>query len=44
VMRDIEDVWVAKDMEEQLKGQDGMAKVDCIQVILRRRGRQVDLA
>jgi hypothetical protein len=44
VMRDIEDVWVAKDMEEQLKGQDGMAKVDCIQVILRRKGRQVDLA
>jgi hypothetical protein len=44
VMHDIEDVWVAKDMEEQLKGQDGMAKVDCIQVILKRRGRQVDLA
>jgi hypothetical protein len=44
VMRDIEDVWSAKDMEEQMKGQDGMAKVDCIQVILRRRGREVDLA
>jgi hypothetical protein len=44
VMRDIEDVWVAKDMEQQLKGQDGMARVDCIQVILKRRGRQVDLA
>jgi hypothetical protein len=44
VMRDIEHVWVAKDMEQQMKGQDGMAKVDCIQVILRRRGREVDLA
>ena len=44
VMRDIEDVWSAKDMEEQMKGQDGMAKVDCIQVILKRRGREVDLA
>ncbi|KAF2629219.1 hypothetical protein BU25DRAFT_18450 [Macroventuria anomochaeta] len=44
VMRDIEDVWAAKDEEERMKGQDGMAKVDCIQVILRRRGREVDLA
>lgn len=44
VMRDIEDVWVAKDEEERTKGRDGMAKVDCIQVILRRRGREVDLA
>ena len=44
VMRDIEDVWAAKDMEQQMKGKDGMAKVDCIQVILRRRGREVDLA
>lgn len=44
VMRDVEDVWLAKDMEQQMKGQDGMAKVDCIQVILRRRGREVDLA
>jgi hypothetical protein len=44
VMRDIEDVWGAKDMEQQMKGQDGMAKVDCIQVILRRRGREVGLA
>lgn len=44
VMRDIEDVWAAKDEEERLKGQDGMAKVDCIQVILRRGGREVDLA
>jgi hypothetical protein len=43
VMRDIEDVWGAKDTEEQMKGQDGMAKVDCIQVILKRRGREVDL-
>jgi hypothetical protein len=44
VMRDIEHVWGAKDMEQQMKGQDGMAKVDCIQVILKRRGREVDLA
>lgn len=44
VMRDVEDVWAAKDEEERMKGQDGMAKVDCIQVILRRRGREVDLA
>ncbi|KAF1847852.1 uncharacterized protein K460DRAFT_64719 [Cucurbitaria berberidis CBS 394.84] len=44
VMRDIEDVWAAKDMEQLVQGQDGMAKVDCIQVILRRRGREVDLA
>ncbi|KAL6173222.1 hypothetical protein ACJQWK_00783 [Exserohilum turcicum] len=44
VMRDIEHVWVAKDMEQQTKGQDGMAKVDCIQVILKRKGREVDLA
>jgi hypothetical protein len=44
VMRDIEHVWAAKDMEQQMRGQDGMAKVDCIQVILRRRGREVDLA
>ncbi|KAF2845126.1 hypothetical protein T440DRAFT_472867 [Plenodomus tracheiphilus IPT5] len=44
VMRDVEDVWAAKDLEQQMKGQDGMAKVDCIQVILRRRGREVDLA
>ena len=44
VMRDIEEVWAAKDEEERMKGQDGMAKVDCIQVILKRRGREVDLA
>lgn len=44
VMRDIEDVWSAKDAENQTMGQDGMAKVDCIQVILRRRGREVNLA
>jgi hypothetical protein len=44
VMRDIEHVWMAKDTEQQVKGQDGMAKVDCIQVILRGRGREVDLA
>ncbi|CAN9210920.1 unnamed protein product [Alternaria alternata] len=44
VMRDIEHVWEAKDMEQQTKGQAGMAKVDCIQVILKRRGREVELA
>lgn len=43
VMRDIEDVWAAKDMELETKGQDGMTKVDCIQVILRNRGREVSL-
>jgi hypothetical protein len=43
-MRDIEHVWEAKDMEQQTKGQAGMAKVDCIQVILKRRGREVELA
>jgi hypothetical protein len=44
VMRDVEHVWAAKAMEQKMKGQDGMAKVDCIQVILKRRGREVDLA
>lgn len=44
VMRDIEEVWEAKDDEERLKGGEGMAKVDCIQVILNKRGREVDLA
>lgn len=44
VMRDIEHVWEAKDMEQEMKGKDGMAKVDCIQVILKKRGREVDLA
>ncbi|KAH7413948.1 fungal-specific transcription factor domain-containing protein [Phaeosphaeria sp. MPI-PUGE-AT-0046c] len=44
VMRDIEEVWIAKEAENRMAGQEGMAKVDCIQVILRRRGREVDLA
>lgn len=44
VMRDIEEVWAAKDMEQITNGLDGMSKIDCIQVILRRRGREVDLA
>ncbi|KAF2448562.1 hypothetical protein P171DRAFT_214966 [Karstenula rhodostoma CBS 690.94] len=39
VLRDIEDVWAVKDAEKM-----GGLKVDCIQVILRRRGREVDLA
>lgn len=39
VLRDIEDVWAVKDAEQM-----GGLKVDCIQVILRRRGREVDLA
>lgn len=39
VLRDIEDVWNVKDAEQM-----GGLKVDCIQVILRRRGREVDLA
>lgn len=44
VMRDVEDVWAAKDAEHLTAGQESMARVDCIQVILRRRGREVDLA
>ncbi|KAG9197988.1 hypothetical protein G6514_000635 [Epicoccum nigrum] len=44
VMRDVEEVWSAKDDEERREGGDGMARVDCIQVILRQRGREVDLA
>ncbi|KAH6638802.1 fungal-specific transcription factor domain-containing protein [Boeremia exigua] len=44
VMRDMEDVWTAKDEEERMEGQYGMEKVDCIQVILKRGGREVDLA
>lgn len=40
VLRDVEDVWAVKDAEQ---GMNGM-KLDCIQVILRRRGREVDLA
>ncbi|KAF2024129.1 hypothetical protein EK21DRAFT_79341 [Setomelanomma holmii] len=41
VARDVRDVWGAKDAEQEGMG---MEKVDCIQVILRRRGREVDLA
>ncbi|KAF3037726.1 hypothetical protein E8E11_005086 [Didymella keratinophila] len=44
VMRDIEEVWAAKDDEERMKGRAGAEKVDCIQVILRRRGREVDFS
>lgn len=44
IIQDIEDVWACKDLEQIVGGQDGMAKVDCIQVILRQRGREVDLA
>ncbi|KAF2269031.1 hypothetical protein CC78DRAFT_529643 [Lojkania enalia] len=44
IIRDIEDVWIAKDTEHIVSGEDGMTKVDCIQVILRRRKREVDLA
>ncbi|KAF2651316.1 hypothetical protein K491DRAFT_99303 [Lophiostoma macrostomum CBS 122681] len=44
IVRDIEEVWNAKDIEEVVGGLDGMSKVDCIQVILKRRGREVDLA
>ncbi|KAF1968676.1 hypothetical protein BU23DRAFT_540639 [Bimuria novae-zelandiae CBS 107.79] len=40
VLRDVEDVWAAKDAEQIMGGM----KLDCIQVILRRRGREVDLA
>ncbi|KAH7067952.1 fungal-specific transcription factor domain-containing protein [Paraphoma chrysanthemicola] len=41
VLRDVQHVWVAKDAEV---GRDSREKVDCIQVILRSRGREVDLA
>jgi hypothetical protein len=44
IIQDIEDVWACKDLEQIVGGQDGMAKVDCIQVILRQRGREVNLA
>lgn len=44
VMRDIEEVWSAKDDEERRMGQAGAEKVDCIQVILRRKGREVDFS
>ncbi|KAF2184599.1 hypothetical protein K469DRAFT_688606 [Zopfia rhizophila CBS 207.26] len=44
IVRDIEDVWTCKDTERIVSGRDGMQKVDCIQVILSRRGREVDLA
>ncbi|CAI6294145.1 unnamed protein product [Periconia digitata] len=44
IVRDIEEVWSYKDTENLVSGLDGMAKVDCIQVILKRRGREVDLA
>jgi len=40
VLRDVEDVWAAKDAEQVMGG----LKVDCIEVILARRGREVDLA
>lgn len=40
VLRDVEDVWAAKDAEQVMGGM----KLDCIQVILQRRGREVDLA
>ena len=40
VLRDVEDVWDAKDAEQVMGGM----KLDCIQVILQRRGREVDLA
>lgn len=49
VGRDVEDVWGAKDLQgmcgegDRKGGAEGM-KLDCIQVILRRKGREVDLA
>ncbi|KAF1995020.1 hypothetical protein P154DRAFT_526654 [Amniculicola lignicola CBS 123094] len=44
VMRDIEAVWFTKDLEELVGEDGGMEKIDCIQVIWRQRGREVDLA
>ncbi|KAJ5102223.1 hypothetical protein NUU61_004445 [Penicillium alfredii] len=42
--RDIEDVWRMKDAEHEASGLDGMSRVDCIQVILKGHGREVNLA
>ncbi|KAH8433336.1 Zn(II)2Cys6 transcription factor [Aspergillus melleus] len=39
---DMEEVWTRKDAEQRVAGLDGMSKVDCIQVILHRRGREVN--
>lgn len=44
ILTDIKAVWDCKDLEAVLGGHDGMAKVDCIQVIRRQRGREVSLA
>ncbi|KAF2730935.1 hypothetical protein EJ04DRAFT_584818 [Polyplosphaeria fusca] len=44
IVRDIEEVWAAKDLEQVVGGEDGMTRVDCIQVILKQRGREVELA
>lgn len=44
VGRDVEVVWEAKDGERMRKGGEGMERVDCIQVLLGRGGREVDLA
>lgn len=41
---DIADVWTYKDAESIVGGNDRMERVDCIQVIMERRGREVDLA
>lgn len=44
VGRDVEVVWEAKDGERRRRGGEGMERVDCIQVLLGRGGREVDLA
>lgn len=44
VGRDVEVVWEAKDGERKRGGGEGMERVDCIQVLLGRGGREVDLA
>ncbi|KAF2110903.1 fungal-specific transcription factor domain-containing protein [Lophiotrema nucula] len=44
IVRDVDDVWAAKDAEQLLGGEEGMKKVECMSVIRRRRGREVDLA
>ncbi|KAF2635371.1 hypothetical protein P280DRAFT_197115 [Massarina eburnea CBS 473.64] len=44
IVRDIEDVWNAKDLEKIVSGDSGMTRIDCIQVILKQKGREVELA
>jgi hypothetical protein len=44
IFRDLEDFWAAKDLEHTITGQDEIMKVDSVQFVLRKRGREADLA